>query len=141
MDTFSPWFRASAAYIRAHRDRTFVVMLGADALASDNIGNIVHDLSLLHVLGVRLVVLLRLDDTTAELACLVGGDAVGPRLLAAVEEAAVAAGVTRLFALTTQAADWFLDHGFARSSVETLPVDRKALYNYRRNSHVLAKDL
>ncbi|MDE0661761.1 MAG: amino-acid N-acetyltransferase [Gammaproteobacteria bacterium] len=82
-----------------------------------------------------------LDETTAELACLVGGDAVGPRLLVSVEQAACASGLRRLFALTTQAVDWFLDHGFAKTAVDALPVDRKALYNYRRNSHVLVKDL
>lgn len=82
-----------------------------------------------------------LDANAAELACLVGGDAVGPRLLEAAEQAAASAGVHRLFALTTQAVDWFLEHGFAKVSVDALPVDRKALYNYRRNSHVLVKDL
>ena len=82
-----------------------------------------------------------LDKTTAELACLVGGDAVGPRLLESVEEAARASDLRRLFALTTQAVDWFIEHGFARTSVVALPVDRKALYNYRRNSHVLVKEL
>ncbi|MDE0442278.1 MAG: amino-acid N-acetyltransferase [Gammaproteobacteria bacterium] len=82
-----------------------------------------------------------LDADAAELACLVGGDAVGPRLLDAVEQAARASDLRRLFALTTQAVDWFLEHGFAKTSVDALPVDRKALYNYRRNSHVLVKEL
>ena len=82
-----------------------------------------------------------LDADAAELACLVGGDAVGPRLLEVVEQAARASAMRRLFALTTQAVDWFLEHGFAKSSVDALPVDRKALYNYRRNSHVLVKGL
>lgn len=82
-----------------------------------------------------------LDADAAELACLVGGDAVGPRLLETVERAARTGGVRRLFALTTQAADWFVEHGYRKTSVEALPVDRKALYNYRRNSHVLIKDL
>ena len=82
-----------------------------------------------------------LDKTASELACLVGGDAVGPRLLEAVERAAAESHVRRLFALTTQAADWFVEHGFAKTSVDALPVDRKALYNYRRNSHVLVKEL
>ena len=85
--------------------------------------------------------LFALDADAAELACLVGGDAVGLRLLEAVELAARTGGVRRLFALTTQAADWFIEHGFRKTSVEALPVDRKALYNYRRNSHVLIKDL
>ena len=85
--------------------------------------------------------LLALDEATAELACLVGGNAIGPRLLEAAERAARGSDVRRLFALTTQAADWFLEHGFAKAAVDALPVDRKALYNYRRNSHVLVKDL
>ena len=55
-DSYAQWFRASTPYIRAHRGRTFVVMLGADALTCDNLVNIVHDLALLTVLGVRLVV-------------------------------------------------------------------------------------
>ena len=80
-------------------------------------------------------------NNAAKLACLVGGNAVGTRLLVAVESAARADDVQRLFALTTQATDWFVDHGFAQTSVDALPVDRKALYNYRRNSHVLTKDL
>ena len=82
-----------------------------------------------------------LNADAAELACLVGGDAVGPRLLAAVEQETRAAGVRRIFALTTQAVDWFIEHGFAKVPVDALPVDRKALYNYRRNSHVLVKEL
>ena len=85
--------------------------------------------------------LFALDAGAAELACLVGGDAVGARLLDAAERNAVTAGVHRLFALTTQAADWFIEHGFAKACVDALPVDRKALYNYRRNSHVLVKEL
>ena len=83
----------------------------------------------------------RLGPDAAEIACLVGGDAVGPRLLESVEQAARASDVRRLFALTTQAVDWFLEHGFAKATVDALPVDRKALYNYRRNSLVLVKDL
>ena len=53
---FARWFRDSTPYISAHRRRTFVVMLGGDALASSNLVNTVHDLALLQVLGVRLVV-------------------------------------------------------------------------------------
>ena len=52
---YSQWFRGSTPYISAHRGKTFVVYLGGDALAHPNITNIVHDLALLHVLGVHLV--------------------------------------------------------------------------------------
>jgi len=52
---FARWFRDSTPYISAHRGSTFVVMLGGDALAHNNYVNILHDLALLTVLGVRLV--------------------------------------------------------------------------------------
>ncbi|MCZ6643889.1 MAG: amino-acid N-acetyltransferase [Gammaproteobacteria bacterium] len=53
---YARWFRDSTPYISAHRNKTFVVLLGGEALAHRNLTNIVHDLALLHVLGVRLVV-------------------------------------------------------------------------------------
>ena len=52
---FARWFRDSTPYISAYRGSTFVVMLGGDALAHNNYVNILHDLALLTVLGVRLV--------------------------------------------------------------------------------------
>lgn len=53
---YARWFRDSTPYISAHRLKTFVVLLGGEALAHRNLTNIVHDLALLHVLGVRVVV-------------------------------------------------------------------------------------
>ncbi|MFW6094634.1 MAG: amino-acid N-acetyltransferase [Pseudomonadota bacterium] len=57
MDTsgYARWFRASTPYISAHSGKTFVVLLGGEAIAHANLANVVHDLALLHVLGVRLV--------------------------------------------------------------------------------------
>jgi amino-acid N-acetyltransferase len=52
---YARWFRDSTPYISAHRHRTFVIMLGGDAIVHENITNIVHDLALLSVLGVRVV--------------------------------------------------------------------------------------
>jgi len=52
---YARWFRASTPYISAHRGRTFVVLLGGEAIIHANLANVVHDLALLHVLGVRLV--------------------------------------------------------------------------------------
>ncbi len=49
------WFRASTRYINAHRNKIFVVLLSGEALADNNLSNIVSDLSLLHSLGVKLV--------------------------------------------------------------------------------------
>lgn len=52
---YAQWFRDSTPYISKHRNRTFVVLLDGAALAHPNLTNIVHDLALVHVLGVRLV--------------------------------------------------------------------------------------
>jgi amino-acid N-acetyltransferase len=49
------WFRASTSYINAHRNKVFVVLLSGEAMAHENLPNIVYDLSLLHSLGVKLV--------------------------------------------------------------------------------------
>ncbi len=50
------WFRHSSPYINAHRGRTFVLMLGGEAIADANFANIIHDIALLNSLGVRLVI-------------------------------------------------------------------------------------
>lgn len=55
MHDYVNWLRHASPYINAHRDRTFVVMLPGEGLAHGNFANIVHDLVLLHSLGVRLV--------------------------------------------------------------------------------------
>ncbi|TBU97126.1 amino-acid N-acetyltransferase [Phytopseudomonas dryadis] len=55
MHDYVNWLRHASPYINAHRDCTFVVMLPGEGVAHPNFGNIVHDLVLLHSLGVRLV--------------------------------------------------------------------------------------
>lgn len=49
-------FRHSAPYINAHRGKTFVIMLGGEAIEHENFSSIVNDIGLLHSLGIRLVV-------------------------------------------------------------------------------------
>lgn len=49
------WFRASTKYINAHRGKVFVVLLSGEALQDNNLSNVVYDLTLLHSLGVKLV--------------------------------------------------------------------------------------
>ena len=48
-------FRSSAPYINAHRGETFVIQFGTWLLESDLATGFVHDLVLLHALGIRLV--------------------------------------------------------------------------------------
>ncbi len=54
-DAFVAWFRGSSPYIHAHRGRTFVICLGGEAVADAGFPNLIHDLSLLHGIGIRLV--------------------------------------------------------------------------------------
>jgi amino-acid N-acetyltransferase len=81
-----------------------------------------------------------------ELACLAvrpddRGAGHGEKLLAAIERQARAAGMKRLFVLTTRAAHWFVERGFAVAGVAALPAEKQALYNWQRRSKVLVKPL
>lgn len=82
----------------------------------------------------------------AEMACLAvapefrrGGR--GDALLTAVEEAARAQGLARLFVLTTRTTHWFIERGFVAAGPDDLPAPRKAMYNWQRRSKVLVKSL
>ncbi len=82
----------------------------------------------------------------AELACVAvhpnyrdGGR--GEWLLAHMESLATAQGIRQLFLLTTQTAHWFRERGFIPSSLADLPMQRRQLYNYRRNAKVFMKQL
>ena len=54
--SFVPWIRAAAPYIHALRGKTLVIAFGGEVVADDSFLGVVHDLNLLHSLGVRLVV-------------------------------------------------------------------------------------
>jgi len=48
-------FRHSAPYIHAHRDRTFVIAFGGEAITDNQFAGLAHDIALLHSLGIKLV--------------------------------------------------------------------------------------
>lgn len=82
----------------------------------------------------------------AEMACLIvnaeaqtQGD--GERLLKHMENRARAAGLKKLFVLTTRTAHWFLKRGFVPATVDDLPKDRQHMYNWQRKSLVFTKNL
>jgi len=82
----------------------------------------------------------------AELACLAvhqdyRGERRGERLLEHIEKLARAQGISRLFVLTTQTAHWFQERGFQPAGLEALPMEKRALYNFQRNSKVFIKPL
>ncbi|MTW21934.1 amino-acid N-acetyltransferase [Allochromatium palmeri] len=85
-------------------------------------------------------------DDMAELACLAvhqdyRGGRRGERLLEHIEGLTRARGIGRLFVLTTQTAHWFQERGFQPSGLEALPMEKRALYNFQRNSKVFIKTL
>ncbi len=49
------WFRNAAPYIHQHRGKTFVVFFSGETVARPGFDALIHDLALLHALGVRLV--------------------------------------------------------------------------------------
>ncbi len=86
------------------------------------------------------------SENIAELACLaVHSDyrdaGRGTELFSSLEQQARLSGSRRLFVLTTQTAHWFLERGFVEGRIEDLPVARKDLHNYQRNSKVFVKAL
>jgi amino-acid N-acetyltransferase len=53
--TFVPWFRAVAPYIHAYRGKTFVVAMAGEMIAAGKLETFVQDLSILHAMGIKLV--------------------------------------------------------------------------------------
>lgn len=54
-NNFVHWFRGSSPYIQAHRNKTFVINFGGEALNDEHFQNLIHDFALLNSLGIRLV--------------------------------------------------------------------------------------
>jgi amino-acid N-acetyltransferase len=85
-------------------------------------------------------------EQMAELACVAVHPeyqhrGLGDMLLTRMEERARDRGMEQMFVLTTQTAHWFRERGFKRAPLKSLPVKRRQLYNYQRNSNVLFKSL
>jgi amino-acid N-acetyltransferase len=85
-------------------------------------------------------------EKAAELACLTvhpqyQGYGDGERLMKRIEAKAKAAGIERLFVLTTRTAHFFLKRGFKPADVDDLPPARQHMYNWQRRSQVLIKQL
>ena len=51
------WFRGAAPYIKAHRKKTFVILVDDEVIFSDRFIGVVHDIALLNHLGIKLVLL------------------------------------------------------------------------------------
>jgi amino-acid N-acetyltransferase len=100
-DPFVRWFRQATPYVHAHRGRTFVIAFGGEAVADPRFPDLVHDLALLHGVGIRLVLVHgarpqieeRLAHRGAKLRYVGGLRVTDAEALACVKEAA---GVARL---------------------------------------------
>jgi len=100
-DPFVHWFRQATPYVHAHRGRTFVIAFGGEAVAGTHFPELVHDLALLHGLGIRLVLVHgarpqieeRLTLRGAELRYVKGLRVTDDPALACVKEAAGAVRV------------------------------------------------
>ena len=86
------------------------------------------------------------SSTAGELACVAvhphyRSAQRGKKLLEHLEKRAREQGLKELFVLTTQTAHWFQEQGFEAVDVDSLPVERKQMYNYQRSSKVFRKQL
>ena len=86
------------------------------------------------------------EDGVGELACLAVHDNYrnegrGDALFNFLIKQAKSMGITKLFVLTTRTAHWFRERDFKPANIDVLPIKRRQMYNYQRNSKVFIKDL
>ena len=86
------------------------------------------------------------NKRAAEIACFAihpeyQGLGYGSALLQRLETEAALLNINRIFALTTHTSHWFRERGFRPGTLQELPVARRSLYNFQRNSKVYIKEL
>jgi len=86
------------------------------------------------------------NKKSAEIACLAvhpdyQNSARGNNLLNHLVSQAKQQQLNQLFVLSTQTMHWFIERGFRATDIDALPEQRKAFYNYKRNSQVLCKHI
>jgi amino-acid N-acetyltransferase len=86
----------------------------------------------------------KFEDGFAEIGCLVvrseyrsGGK--GDSMLGYLERLSLRLGATKVFVLSTQTMEWFIERDFEQVPVERLPPSRQATYNHERGSKVYMK--
>jgi amino-acid N-acetyltransferase len=65
----------------------------------------------------------------------------GDMLLQKIISQAKKLGLEQLFVLTTRSIHWFQERGFIPANIDDLPMKKKVLYNYQRNSKILILDI
>lgn len=86
------------------------------------------------------------ETEAAELACLAvhpdyQAHGRGDDLMQHIEWQARKKHMKKLFTLTTQTMHWFIERGYVECNIDDLPIEKKSLYNYQRNSKILCKQL
>jgi len=66
---------------------------------------------------------------------------LGSRIVRFLVKKAKKDGLSKVFALTTQTHDWFETLGFKENSIESLPEERKKIYDPERKSKVYTLEL
>ena len=64
----------------------------------------------------------------------------GDTLYKSIQQHAKQLGLKSLFVLTTRTSQWFKERGFKQKDIKTLPVKRRSLYNYQRNSKMFVNN-
>lgn len=87
-----------------------------------------------------------IDEQSGEIHCVAvhtefQGRGYASELLSHLEDKAVKTQYKQLFLLSTQAIHWFKERGYKEATPESLPINRRELYNDKRNSKVLIKTL
>ncbi|KAI2495812.1 Amino acid kinase family [Fragilaria crotonensis] len=84
------------------------------------------------------------EDGFAEIGCLVvrneyrsGGR--GDSMLGYLERLCLRLGATKVFVLSTQTMEWFIERDFQQVEVDKLPPSRQATYNHERGSKIYMK--
>lgn len=83
-----------------------------------------------------------LDEKMGEMACVAihpdyRNSSRGDLLIQKITESANNLGLEKIFVLTTRSIHWFREKGFNPAEVDDLPIKKKQLYNYQRNSKIL----
>lgn len=86
------------------------------------------------------------EDHMAEMACVAihpdyrDGNR-GQLLLDYMRHQSKSRDIDQIFVLTTHSLHWFREQGFYEIGVDELPMKKQGLYNYQRNSKILALDV
>uniref|UniRef100_A0A7S4N0L1 amino-acid N-acetyltransferase n=1 Tax=Odontella aurita TaxID=265563 RepID=A0A7S4N0L1_9STRA len=88
----------------------------------------------------------RFEGGYAEIGCLVvsrdyRSQGRGDAMLGYLERLCLQCGASKVFVLSTQTMEWFVERGFREVNVDALPPSRRAVYNYSRRSKIYMKKI